>query len=236
MRRFDIGWKTYLLPEIHPEGWRFISIFAAVTLGLWLWEDWLVVPGLVLTIWCVYFFRNPKRTVPDRLGLVVTPASGIVQMVGLVDPPAELALDPPGPRQRISVFMSVFDCHVNRCPVGGTVRKIVYAPGKFVNATLDKASADNERNSVVLDIGQSRDLAFVQIAGLVARRIRCDLVEGQSVLTGEIMGLIRFGSRLDIYLPPGAAPLVAPGQSCISGETVLADLASAEPERLGVLR
>jgi phosphatidylserine decarboxylase len=237
VRRFDIGWKTYLLPELHPEGWRFLAVFIAVTLVLWLIWPWLLIPGILATVWCFFFFRNPKRMVPDRDGLVVSPASGIVQMVGEVDPPAELELDPPGPRQRVSVFMSVFDCHVNRVPLAGTVRTIVYSKGKFVNATLDKASEDNERNSVVVDLhGDRGQLAFVQIAGLVARRIRCDLTKGQLVLTGEVMGLIRFGSRLDIYLPPGAAPLVAPGQSCVSGETVIADLASTEPERPGVLR
>lgn len=251
MRRVSIGWQDYLLPPMHPEGWRFVGLFAVITLVLAVFvHPWLLVPGGMVTVWSFYFFRNPVRTVPDRPGLVVSPASGVVQMVGECDPPKELGMDG-GPRQRISVFMSVFDVHVNRCPIGGTVAKIAYCPGKFVNATLDKASEHNERNAVLLDLGSSvplgdtpedstlpaprnAQLAFVQIAGLVARRIRCDIAEGQTVRTGETMGLIRFGSRLDIYLPPGTAPLVAPGQVAISGETVLADLTSDEPERPGV--
>ncbi len=249
MRRVSLGWQDYLLPPMHPEGWRFVGLFAAITLLLAVFvATWLVVPCGLVTVWSFYFFRHPVRTVPERAGLIVSPASGVVQMVGLCEPPKELEMTG-GPRQRISVFMSVFDVHVNRCPIGGTVAKIAYCPGKFVNATLDKASEHNERNAVLLNLdpppgvhhhdgtaADPRQLAFVQIAGLVARRIRCDIAEGQSVATGQTMGLIRFGSRLDIYLPPGVAPLVAPGQVAISGETVLADLASDEPERPGVRR
>ena len=172
---------------------------------------------------------------PTRDGLVVSPADGIVSMIAAAAPPAELELGA-APRTRVSIFMNVFDCHVNRTPVAGRVLRIAYHPGKFFNAELDKASLDNERNGLVLGLADGRTLAVVQIAGLVARRIVCFVAEGARLETGERFGLIRFGSRLDVYLPAGIAPLVCPGQGAIAGETVIADLAAAEPPRTGVVR
>ncbi|WP_041796326.1 phosphatidylserine decarboxylase [Pararhodospirillum photometricum] len=236
MRRIDIDWKTYLNPPFHPDGWKFVAIAGAVSLVLWTLAFWLALLGFALTAAVLYFFRNPKRFVPERSGLVVSPASGLVQAIDEVDPPAELALDPPGKRQRVSVFLSVFDVHVNRAPIGGTVTKVLHKAGKTLNASLDKASEENERNSVVVKMQDGRQIAFTQIAGQIARRIRCDVTEGQTVLTGDVVGLIRFGSKVDIYLPPGVAPLVAPGQTMVSGETVLADLSSSETTRTAVAR
>ncbi len=232
---FNVSWRRYLLPPLHPEGPIFVAIFAVI--GLLLWWAWapLGIVGALLTVWCFYFFRDPDRSTPIREGLIITPASGIVSLISHVTPPRQLDMGEE-PRWRVSVFMSVFDCHVNRVPAGGTVKKIVYVPGKFVNASLDKASEDNERNLVRLEMTDGRDIAFVQIAGLVARRIRCDAREGQKFRTGERYGLIRFGSRLDIYLPPGVEPLVTLGQSCVSGETVIADALSDEKRREGEAR
>ena len=237
MRSISISLRRYLFPPLHEEGPLFLTFFAFPTLafvGLTVLVSlyWLplALVGAMLTVWCWYFFRDPVRYVPSRPGLIVSPASGIVQLIGPVVPPPEFGLGEE-PLQRVSVFMSVFDCHVNRVPLGGVVRKTIYHPGKFLNADLDKASEDNERQSVVVQTAEGPSIAFVQIAGLVARRIRCDLKEGQSVETGERFGLIRFGSRLDIYLPPGVSPLVVLGQAAISGETVLADLTSREPAR-----
>jgi phosphatidylserine decarboxylase len=207
---------------ITPEGYPFIGAFAFVSLILfWLWTPlgWI---GALATLWCVYFFRDPPRTTPVRDGLVVSPADGRVSQVTTAPPPHELGLGDK-PLLRISIFMSVFDCHINRSPVAGRVEKIVYQPGKFFNADLDKASADNERNSLVI-AAAGASVAVVQIAGLVARRIVCFVREGQPVGAGERFGMIRFGSRLDVYLPDGTPPLVAVGQTAIGGETVLADL------------
>jgi phosphatidylserine decarboxylase len=223
--------KPILVP-INRDGWPFIAAFAVVALVLaFAWQPlgWI---GALLTAWCTYFFRDPPRITPTRSGLVVSPADGVVQMVQPAMPPEELDLGPQ-PRPRISIFMNVFDVHVNRCPAGGTVVNLAYRPGKFLNASLDKASEFNERQAVRLRLEDGRDLAVVQIAGLVARRIRCDLRQGQAVRTGERFGLIRFGSRLDVYLPEGVSPLVVVGQATIAGETVIADLASTEPPRHG---
>lgn len=232
MKVIQIPWQRYLLPPLHEEGPRFVAVFAVISLILaWLWLPLLVI-GVPATVWCFFFFRDPQRYVPQRVGLMVSPASGIVQMVGESVPPRELEMGDT-PLMRVSIFMSVFDCHVNRVPVAGEIIRSVYRPGKFLNASLDKASEDNERQSVRLRTEDGREIAFVQIAGLVARRIRCDLREGQSMKTGERFGLIRFGSRLDVYLPPGTNPLVVLGQNCISGETILADLSSDEPARDG---
>ena len=214
---------------ITPEGYPFIGAFALVSLILfWLWSPlgWL---GTLLTIWCIFFFRDPPRVTPVREGLVVAPADGRISQVTTVAPPPELGLgDTPLPR--ISIFMSVFDCHINRSPAAGRVEKISYQPGKFFNADLDKASADNERNSLVIATGRAR-IAVVQIAGLVARRIVCFVREGQPVGAGERFGMIRFGSRLDVYLPQNVAPLVAVGQTAVAGETVLADLLTGDSGR-----
>ena len=214
---------------ITPEGYPFIGAFAFISLILfWLWVPlgWI---GAVLTLWCIYFFRDPPRVTPVRDGLVVAPADGQVSQITTAAPPHELGLgDKPLPR--ISIFMSVFNCHINRSPVAGQVEKIVYQPGKFLNADLDKASADNERNSLIIATAGAR-IAVVQIAGLVARRIVCFVKEGQPVGAGERFGMIRFGSRLDVYLPPDTAPLVAVGQTAVGGETVLADLRQSDAGR-----
>ena len=223
--------STFLKP-MHREGYRFVAVFAAATAGLF----WLAEPlgwiGVCLTVWCYYFFRDPPRVTPLRDGLVISPADGVVSMIGPAIPPEELGLGPAA-LTRISVFMNVFNCHVNRLPIAGTIMKVAYRPGKFLNASLDKASVDNERNALAIRLPDGRDYAVVQIAGLVARRIVCDVKAGQTLRTGERFGMIRFGSRLDIYLPAGVQPLIALGQSALAGETVLADLASDEPARVG---
>ncbi|MFC4915953.1 MULTISPECIES: phosphatidylserine decarboxylase [Bradyrhizobium] len=217
------------IPPIHKEGYPFIGIFAAVSIFLmWLWSPlgWI---GTILTVWCALFFRDPVRVTPQRDGLVVSPADGRVSMITMALPPAELGLgDRPLPR--ISVFMSVFNCHVNRSPVAGRVDRIAYRPGLFINAELDKASEDNERNSLVISTPQGR-IGVIQIAGLVAKRIVSFVKEGQAVGAGERFGLIRFGSRLDVYLPVGTKALVSEGQTAIAGETILADLTGDDPGR-----
>ena len=217
------------IPPIHPEGYLFIGGFALASLLLF----WLYTPlgwiGSLLTIWCALFFRDPPRVTPLRDGLVVAPADGRVSMVTHALPPAELGLgDRPLPR--VSIFMSVFNCHVNRSPVAGRIERIAYRPGAFVNAELDKASEDNERNSLVISTSGGR-IGVIQIAGLVARRIVCFVREGQSIGAGERFGLIRFGSRLDVFLPEGTRALVAAGQTAVAGETVLADLGFTDAGR-----
>lgn len=214
--------STFIKP-MHPEGRRFVAIFGAVTLVLFLIWDPLGWLGVLLTVWCYYFFRDPQRVTPDRPGLVISPADGIVSLIEPAVPPAELGMADV-PLTRVSVFMNVFNCHVNRAPVAGTVKAIAYRPGKFFNASLDKASVDNERNSLRITMADGRDIAVVQIAGLVARRIVCFVKPEAALATGERFGLIRFGSRLDVYLPDGVAPLVAIGQTMVAGETVIADL------------
>ncbi len=226
--------STFLKP-MHREGYRFVAIFAAITVVLFLiWEPlgWI---GVGLTVWCYYFFRDPDRVTPVRDGLVVSPADGIVQMIEAAVPPAELDLGAE-PITRVSVFMNVFNCHVNRAPVAGQVEKIAYRPGKFFNASLDKASVDNERNGLTIRMEDGRRIGVVQIAGLVARRIVCNVNEGAHLMTGQRFGMIRFGSRLDVYLPDGVEPLVAVGMSTVAGETVIADLATTEPARRGAVR
>lgn len=213
---------------IHPEGYLFIGIFALASLVLFIiWRPlgWI---GVVLTLWCVYFFRDPVRVTPVRDGLVIAPADGKISSVALAVPPAELGLGSESV-PRVSIFMSVFDVHVNRSPVSGEIERIVYRPGKFLNADLDKASEDNERNALVVRTPSGR-FGVVQIAGLVARRIVCFVKEGQLVSAGERFGLIRFGSRVDVYLPAGTKPLVAVGQYALGGETIIADLAGAVAE------
>src|SRR5579863_2246127 len=213
---------------IHKEGYVFIAIFAALTLVL----GWIFAPlgwiGLFLTGWCVYFFRDPARLVPLEDGIVVSTADGSVSAVGRFPPPPELGFGSE-PMLRISIFMSVFDCHVNRAPVAGRIVKIAYRPGLFINADLDKASEDNERNGLVIEAPNGR-FGVVQIAGLVARRIVCFVAQGESVGAGERIGLIRFGSRVDVYLPEGARPLVGTGARAVAGETVIADFRT-EPQR-----
>lgn len=226
--------STFVKP-IHREGYKFISIFAGVTVLLFvLWEPlgWI---GVALTVWCYYFFRDPERQTPTREGLLVSPADGVISLIEPAVPPAELGMGD-APLTRVSVFMNVFNCHVNRAPIAGKVVKIAYRPGKFLNASLDKASADNERNSLALEMTDGRKIAVVQIAGLVARRILCEVTEGQDLPTGGRFGMIRFGSRVDVYLPDGVEPLVALGQTMISAETVIADLTSNEPRRMAEAR
>ncbi|MFQ6774264.1 phosphatidylserine decarboxylase [Cereibacter sphaeroides] len=226
--------STFIKP-MHREGTKFVAIFAVVTLVLFLiWEPlgWI---GVGLTVWCYYFFRDPVRVTPTREGLIVSPADGVVSLIEPAVPPAELGMGP-APMTRVSVFMNVFDCHVNRAPIGGTVTAVAYRPGKFLNASLDKASEDNERNALAIRLADGRQIAVVQIAGLVARRILCEVREGTPLLTGERFGMIRFGSRLDVYLPEGVQPLVCLGQIMTSGETVLADLTSPEARRTGAAR
>ncbi len=226
--------KTVLIP-INRAGWPFIGLFAVISLVLASFSEPLGWVGALLTAWCVYFFRDPDRVTPVRQGLIVSPADGIVQMIDTAPPPAELNMGD-GPLTRVAIFMNVFNVHVNRVAVDGTVTGLAYRPGKFVNASLDKASVDNERQSIRLTTGDGHHIAVVQIAGLIARRIVCRLSEGQVVRAGERFGLIRFGSRLDIYLPDGVPALVAPGQKAVAGETVIADIRAQEPARSGETR
>jgi phosphatidylserine decarboxylase len=217
------------LAPIHREGLPFVGVFAVASLLLfWLWSPlgWLAAIG---TLWCAYFFRDPERVTPVRDGIVVAPADGRVSRIVNAVPAQELGLGE-RPLPRVSIFMSVFDCHVNRSPVTGKIERIVYRPGAFVNADLDKASEDNERNSFLIATDRGR-IGVVQIAGLVARRIVCFVRQGASVGVGERIGLIRFGSRVDIYLPEGVRPLVAEGQTAVAGETVIADLHAGDPQR-----
>lgn len=213
---------TFIKP-MHPEGRKFVAIFAVIALVLFAVEDILGWIGVGLTVWCYYFFRDPERVTPDTPGLVISPADGVVSLIEPAVPPRELGL-PEVALTRVSVFMSVFNCHVNRAPVAGKVEKVAYKPGKFLNASLDKASEDNERNSLVIRMEDDRILTVTQIAGLVARRIVSFTQEGALLDRGERFGLIRFGSRLDIYLPDGVEPSVKIGQTMIAGETVIADL------------
>jgi phosphatidylserine decarboxylase len=218
-----------LLVPIHKEGYPFIIVgaIAALILGQF-WEPlgWLLA---VLTLWMCYFFRDPERVTPIRDGLVVSPADGRVSMITTLVPPAELQL-PAEPMQRVSVFMNVFDCHVNRSPVSGRIAQILYTPGLFLNAELDKASEDNERNALVIETAATK-IGVVQIAGLVARRIVSFVRQGDELEAGDRFGLIRFGSRVDVYMPITAQLLVGVGQVAVAGETVLADLRAQETPR-----
>ncbi|MGY6705534.1 phosphatidylserine decarboxylase [Roseinatronobacter sp.] len=224
-----------VVKPIHKEGYKFIPIFVAVTLVLFLIWQPLGWVGVGLTVWCYYFFRDPDRQTPVREGLLVSPADGVISLIEPAVPPTELEMGDQ-PLMRVSVFMNVFNCHVNRAPIAGRVAKIAYRPGKFLNASLDKASVDNERNSMALEMADGRKIAVVQIAGLVARRILCEVEEGQMLDTGARFGMIRFGSRVDVYLPDGVEPLVALGQTMISAETVIADLTSTESRRMAAIR
>ena len=217
---------------IHPAGWMFIAIFAIVSLLLGFISGFLGWVGLITTAWCVYFFRDPPRITPLREGLIVSPADGVVQKIVKCVPPAELDLGHTE-RTRVSIFLNVFDVHVNRIPIEGSISKLHYHEGAFFNAALDKASEENERQSIKITTPDDLEIGVVQIAGLVARRILCDLKEGQSVKTGEKFGIIRFGSRVDVYLPSNVIPLVIVGQRAVGGETIIADIKSNEAERIG---
>ncbi len=214
--------KDVLVP-INRAGYPFIAIFAVVTALLFMWWDPAGLVGVVLTAWCVYFFRDPDRTTPDAENLVICPADGVVQSVVQAVPPPELELGTE-PMTRVAVFMNVFNVHVNRVPMSGVITAKHYRPGKFFNASLDKASEFNERMSLKVKTEKGVEIAFVQIAGLVARRILCYVDVGRAVEAGERFGLIRFGSRVDIFLPNGVQPLVIEGQTTIAGETVIADI------------
>jgi phosphatidylserine decarboxylase len=224
----------FLVP-LHRDGWKFVAIFAAATAGLfWLWSP-LGWAGVVMSLWCAYFFRDPPRVSPVGRNWVLSPADGVVSSIGPAAPPPEMGLGETA-LTRISVFMNVFDVHVNRSPTEGEVAALAYRPGRFFNASLDKASEFNERQAMRISTAAGPALGVVQIAGLIARRIRCDAKLGDSLRAGQRFGLIRFGSRVDVYLPDGVAPLVAVGQTMVAGETVLADLLSGGPARPTVVR
>ena len=222
-----------IIPPIHREGYRFIAIFAALTLFLFWISAPLGMVGIGLTIWCALFFRDPPRTTPQEEGLVISPADGRISMITSMTPPAELEL---GSEEvvRISVFMNVFDCHINRAPVAGTIVRTHYIPGKFLNAELDKASEDNERRLMTVQTGAGVRIGVMQIAGLVARRIVPFTDTGERLEAGQRFGMIRFGSRVDVYLPRETSVLVAVGQRAVAGETVLADLNSSKPPRQAI--
>ena len=223
---------TSAFVPIHREGWRFVAIFAGVTLFLfWLEWEFLAWVSVIATAWCSYFFRDPERVTPLRAGLLISPADGRISAIEKIIPPPELDLERE-PTTRISVFMNVFDVHVNRSPLEAKISKINYIPGAFLSADLDKASADNERQALTLELADGGKIGVVQIAGLIARRIVKFVNEGERLTAGQRFGLIRFGSRVDVYLPKGASPLVAVGQRAIAGETVFADLTSPEAERM----
>ncbi len=220
----------HILVPINKAGWPFVGGALALSVGFALIWKPLAIVGLIIAAFCTYFFRDPERQTPVREGLVVSPADGHVSAVETAVPPAELNMGTE-PRMRVSVFLSVFDVHVNRVPTAGKITELAYHHGAFLNAALDKASELNERMSVKMETNDGKEIAFVQIAGLIARRIICNLTLEQEVKTGERFGLIRFGSRTDIYLPDGVAPLVSVGQQMIGGETVIADLLSDETQR-----
>jgi phosphatidylserine decarboxylase len=220
------------LAPIHPDGYKFVGIAGGLALLLWFLAPFSLVAYLALglTAYVAYFFRDPMRVTPMRDGLVISPADGKVSLIEKVRPPAELGLGD-GERVRVSIFLSVFDVHINRAPIAGRILRSIYVKGAFVNAALDKASEDNERRSLVIAGRNGTEIAVVQIAGLIARRIVTFAREGDNLGVGERFGLIRFGSRVDVYLPEGKWPLVSVGQRAVGGETILADLASDEPER-----
>jgi phosphatidylserine decarboxylase len=224
-----------ILTPINRAGWPFIAIFIIITIILAYLSETLGWIGILLTAWCMYFFRDPSRVTPIRDGLVVSPADGIIQIIEEASPPPELEMGNEA-YTKVAIFMNVFNVHVNRIPLSGTIKKLVYHPGKFLNASLDKASILNERQSIRIDFGKARSLVMVQIAGLIARRIKCELNEEQQVVTGERFGLIRFGSRVDLYIPKKIPILVTVGQSTVAGETIITDLKSREKPRDGEVR
>lgn len=218
------------LAPVHRDGHKFVAIALGLTLLLFIiWPPlgWIFA---ILTLYVAYFFRDPDRVTPLREGLIISPADGRVSMIEKVKLPAELGLAGEE-RVRVSIFLSVLDVHINRSPVAGRIVRSLYIPGAFLNAAADKASEDNERRTIVIETASGVQIVVVQIAGLIARRIVTFAAEGETVGVGQRFGLIRFGSRVDVYLPPGHQPLVAIGQRAVGGETVLADLKSDEPER-----
>jgi len=225
-----VKWR---FPAVHPEGRKFVLIAAAITLFLaWMAWETLAWPMAFVTLWVAAFFRDPVRTVPQGEGLIVAPADGLVTLIETVAVPRELAGDHAlgdQPLTRVSIFMSVFDVHINRAPIGGTVKAVIYIAGKFLNADLDKASEENERQYLLIEGHDGQRIGFTQIAGLVARRIMPFVKPGDILAAGQRFGLIRFGSRVDIFLPAGSAPRVALGQRTIAGETILAVTGNAMP-------
>ena len=221
--------------KIRPEGHLFIVIFMVIAIILSTVAQWLGFIGVILVGWCIYFFRDPDRVTPLENGLIISPADGVIQMVCDAVLPPELDMGD-APMRRVSIFMNVFDCHVNRVPIDGEIVKNSYRPGKFLNASLDKASEDNERRSLVIKTEKGIELTVVQIAGLIARRIICWADEGQSLRTGERYGMIRFGSRVDVYLPKGTRLLAIPGQRAVAGETPIAQLENSQEDQKGEWR
>ena len=224
----DIGTSTikWRFPAVHPEGYKFAAIAAGITLLFFIFLPqlfgWL---GVAITAWVLLFFRDPIRTTPRAPGMIVAPADGLVTLIVQVPPPRELIGEgalAPDPVTRVSIFMSVFDVHINRAPIGGTISRVVYISGKFLNADLDKASEENERQHILVEDANGMKIGFTQIAGLVARRIVPFVKPGDIIAAGQRVGLIRFGSRVDVYLPAGTSPQVLLGQRTIAGETVLA--------------
>jgi len=224
--------RRFLAP-LHPDGFKFVAagVLATVLLFLlWAPAGWAAA---VVTLWMVYFFRDPWRVTPTRPGLLISPADGIVVSLAAALPPPELAMGDAA-ILRIGIFLNIFDVHVTRAPVGGRVAAMRYTKGRFLNASLDKASDDNERLAIRIAPPEGPDIAFVLVAGLVARRIVCNLYDGQQIATGQRVGIIRFGSRVDIYCPPPYVPMVVAGQRMVGGETVLADRLAEEPPRQGI--
>ena len=231
--RGDVAWS---FPSIHPEGRKYGLIAVGISLLFLLLLDWEIVgwPLLVLSAGIFAFFRDPERVVPHEDSLIVSPADGLVSLISQVEPPEELKIDdgsgieglPDGPVTRISIFMSVFDVHINRAPIAGVIRRLVYLPGKFMNADLDKASEDNERQHILIERSDGVKVAFTQIAGIVARRIVSFVKPGDMLGVGQRVGLIRFGSRVDVYLPQGTGSYVMLGQKVVAGETVIAAVGS----------
>ncbi len=224
-----------ILAPLHPAGWPFVALFAVVTLFVAFFSNVLGAICFVLTCWCIYFFRDPQRTTPTEEGLIISPADGLVVKVEKATPPSELQWSDK-PLTRISIFLNLFDIHVNRIPIDGTIVKAHYHPGRFFNASLDKASQYNERNSLVIKTKKGAEILCVQIAGLVARRILCDVKEGDTARTDQRYGIIRFGSRAHVYLPEGVNPQVCVGQKMTGGETILADLNSKAKALTGEIR
>ncbi len=224
-----IKWR---FPTVHPEGHKYVAIaaLACVVCAFLAWET-IAWPLLGVTIWVATFFRDPIRTVPQGDNLIVAPADGLITLIRQVPPPREMAELGSEPMTRVSIFMSVFDVHINRTPISGTVKSVVYVPGKFLNADLDKASEDNERQHILVERGDGVRVGFTQIAGLVARRIVPFVKNGDMVVVGQRIGLIRFGSRVDVYLPAGTAPRVSLGQRTMAGETILGVIGDGEAAR-----
>ena len=222
-----------VLAPLHPDGFKFVAIGVVATLLLfllWAPAGWAAA---VATLWMVYFFRDPWRVTPTRPGLLIAPADGIVVSIAAATPPPELAMGDAA-FVRIGIFLNIFDVHVTRAPIGGRVAAMRYTKGRFINASLDKASEHNERLAIRIAPPEGPDIAFVLVAGLVARRIVCNLYDGQQVATGQRVGIIRFGSRVDVYRPPPYVPMVVAGQRMVGGETVLADRLAEEPPRQGI--